>query len=291
MPAQESLSNYQLGKYLFTKEHIDADGNFGIAPQTQYKMYRDPSAEEWAEEPDYAPARDVGTLTVSHLPPEELAPQLTRRVTTNRPGMRRRPEVFQQKLRGAEGPGRIVASQAWHERYSPKDVVHLLTVGERSKAMTPTLLALGQRQAKETTGQALQASTDLSAHSQRLVDRFKEAGLVSASHETEHRNQITFLPELPVGPAGGLEGFFSTVQGLHERKRRILANRQRMGYSHDTMPEVETPIPLADVQRAKAEGREMIRSLRPRAPKTDVAPPRRSREEQSGHVPRSVRDA
>lgn len=113
--------------------------------------------------------------------------------------------------------------------------------------MVPTMLALGQRAAKETTGQDLRASTDLSRHSQRLVDRLKGAGMVPGSHETTYRNQIDFAPALPVGPPGGLEGLYSAMR----------AARQRFA------GDMEEPIPATDVERARQEGREMVRAMRP----------------------------
>ena len=251
MSAQEALSKYQLGKYLFTKERIPEGGLFsGDDPQTSYKMYREPSEGEWAEEPDYAQASDVGTLTVAHHPRQEIPPQVTRHVVRNAAAKAeaRQPGVLDSKLAGAEGCGRIVASKGWHERYSPTDIVHLMTVAKESRTMVPTMLALGQRAAKETTGRDLQPSEDLSVHSQRLVDRFKEAGVVPESHSSV-RNRIDFLPPIPTGVPGGLEGYLSRIQ----------QHKQRYGQ----MVDMEEPIPLPDVERAKAEGREIVRRARP----------------------------
>lgn len=258
MSADESLSKYQLGKYLFTREHIEEGGLWGDTAQTSYKMYRDPNAGEWAEEPDFAPARDVGTLTVSHRPPDMIPPNLLRRRVGNVAGRAemRRPGVFEHMAKGGEIPGpgsdieakRVVTSKSWKARHAPSHEVELLTVAKESRTMVPTMLALGQRAAKETTGQDLRASTDLSAHSQRLVDRLKGAGMVPSSHETEHRNQITFAPPLPVGPPGGLEGLYSAMRGARER------------WPGQPMEDL---IPATDVERARQEGREMVRAMRP----------------------------
>lgn len=258
MSAQGSLSNYQLGKYLFTKEHIEEGGLWGDTPQTSYKMYRSPSEGEEAEEPGWAPARDVGTLTVSHRPPDMIPSNLLRRRVGNVAGRAemRRPGVFEHMAQGGEMPTpgsdieakRVVTGQSWKQRHAPSHEVELLTVAKESRTMVPTLLALGQRAAKETTGQALRASTDLSRHSQRLVDRLKESGMVPSSHETEHRNQISFGPALPVGPPGGLEGLYSAMRGARQRWPK---------------QPMEEPIPAVDVERARQEGREMVRAMRP----------------------------
>ncbi len=249
MSAQGSLSHHQLGNYLFTKEHIEGGGLWDDdEAQTSYKMYRNPNAEEEAEEPGWAPARDVGTLVVSHYPPEKPLP--------NRWDVSTR----QERVPTPEEEHEETKFKGWNDRFARRDEVHLWTVAKTSRVMAPTLLALGQRQAKESTGRDLLPSDDLSVHSQRVVDRFKEAGKVSEAHETANRNNITFLPPLPVSPPGGLEGLHSAMTAARERFKPSVA--------------MEEPIPRTEVEAAKAEGREMIRSLRPRGVKATI--PRRS---------------
>jgi hypothetical protein len=276
-----SLGRYQFGKYLFTRAQ-EAEGSWWDeesdkpAPSTStYGMYREPNeleASVYAQ--GYAPAMDVGSMEVWHHPP--AVPLEERRIVGNAAAKAERrvnPPTY-----GAEGTGRFVASKSWHELHSPTDVLAEMHVDKGSRAMTTTMIGMAENAARERTGQSLQPGSSLSPHSQRLVEQMKSAGLVSPSHEYS-ANQLTFRPAMPVGPMGGIEGLFSDV----------------MHGVESGWEETPHPVPASEVEAGRQTGREIIRQMRPRpdkpVPPAPGAARPRSRQEQSGHVPRSVRSA
>jgi hypothetical protein len=111
----------------------------------------------------------------------------------------------------------------------------------------PTMLGLAQREAKASTGQDVQASSSLSTHSQRIVDKLKTAGMVPEGHESTP-NQLTFTTAWPLSTPGGLEGHLST----------LIARRKREGGGG------EEPIPATEVAAAKETGRDIVRRARPK---------------------------
>jgi hypothetical protein len=250
MPANDDdhLGRYQFGKYLFTRAHEDEgswwDEEDQPAPSTTtYGMYREPTENETTAHGGWAaPAYDVGAMEVWHHPP--AIPLEERRIVGNataRAQRRANPPTY-----GAEGTGRFVASKSWHEAYSPTDVLAEMHVDKGSRAMTTTMIGMAENAARERTGQSLQPGTSLSAHSQRLVEQMKAAGLVSRSHEYS-ANQLTFRPAVPVGPRGGIEGLFSDVQRGVEQ-----------GWK-----DIPHPVPALEVERGRQTGREIIRKMRP----------------------------
>ena len=249
MSAQGSLGRYQFGKYLFTEEHEAEDNWYDENDEpvpgtstTRYGMFRGPNERERGlYGDDWASAYDVGKMEITHTPPVEELPK--RRVVGNAAAKQERLE--NPRAIGAEGTGRVVHSRGFHERYSPTDTVDFLLVDRGSRTMVPTMLGMAQRAARENTGRDLQASTSLSSHSQKLVDKLKGAGLVPQSHE-HSANRLTFLPPMPVGTPGGLEGFFSKLM----RDRAI-------------DPDLPEPIPVPEVEAGRQEGREIVRRARP----------------------------
>jgi hypothetical protein len=243
MAADESLGAYQFGRYLFTKEREEAhprryeEGDY--PPQTRYTMARQPNeVEREGHGADYAPAFDAGTMDVLHHPAAEPLP--VNRVVGNAAGMAAHAERQQTQRANTS------YSQSFKEKHLPRDEVDFLTVEKASRLMVPTMLGLGQRAARANTGQDLQASTSLSPHSQRLVDRLKKAGMVPEEHFSIP-NEMTFTPAWPMSTPGGIEGHFST----------LMSRRKREGGG-------EEPIPATEVAAGKEEGRNRVRRMRPK---------------------------
>jgi hypothetical protein len=238
MPADESLGAYQFGRYMVTKEFTEAsertDDRVATKPYTRYVMTRQPSEVEREGLGDRnAPAFEASTMDITHHPAIEPLPP------------RDPAKVPRASWLGVAGGG-ATYSEGYKAKRLPTDEVDYLTVEKASRVMVPTMLGLGQRQAKANTGKDLRASPSLSEHSQRLVDKLKASGMVPEDHFSIP-NEMNFLPAWPVNTPGGLEGHLST---LLSRIKRDDAQ--------------EFPIPATEVAAAKQEGRNMVRRTRPK---------------------------
>jgi len=255
-----SFSEAQFGKHMVTREKFNfAGGSYDPKVDTSYTRY-----QAYAQPKDpMSGARHVGMLEVAHHPAissnlyagpvgettqSSAMPQgwNAKWAEKHAVGMPQNPKNW--AINTNDIPGQIPLFK--HRSTKPFDAVDTMIMSHEGRHMASTLLGVAG-DASIAQGRHLQASTSLSSHSQRMVNKLKDVGAVPQSHSA-HANSLDFTPSMEMPQRGGLEGLHSSL--THEAK----------SYPATAGDTAEEPIAASVARKGQRGVRNVLRAGKPR---------------------------
>ena len=263
------MNKHQFGNYMLTEEDFNFEGG-GFDPKvhnswTRYRMHKEPG-NPWGG------AKETGVLEVMHQPAmssTRYAGPVGEPTTATGPDVKpehnqgwnkrwaERTAVGQSSNRKnqftnvneVEGQIPLFLHRSTHA----SDKVDTLIMSREGRVMAPTMLGVAANRATAATGRDLQAPTNLSQHSDRMVGKLKAAGAVPAEHRRSGDfNNLNFVPARDRSIKGGLEGLHSHLTHWAERTENVPGAT------------AEVPVAASEVKRGQRTSRNVLRAGRSR---------------------------
>ena len=224
-----AVSDAQFGNYMLSRQDR-RDPEIGT---TSYHL--------WRQQNTLDPAEAVGRLDVYHRNPKAYTgyagPVGLQTSAEMDPEMQQR--GFNETWAKQQAPkhgGQIPLFQ--HESGRPRSEVNGLFMTEDARHMASTMIGVAAEHTLQERGRILESSTNLSSHSERVVEHLQGIGVVPEGQQRSH-NTITWAHPTEASVGGGLEGVHATLAGS--------------GPEDD-----ESIVPLSDVRAGQGRMRKLL---------------------------------
>jgi hypothetical protein len=256
-----SFSEAQFGKHMVTREKFNFAGDsYDPKVDTSYTRY-----QAYAQPKDpMSGARHVGMLEVAHHP------ATSHNLYAGPIGEHTQSSAMAQGW-NSKWAGKYSVGSSWNPRNEhinthdipgqiplflnrsshARDTVDLMSMAHEGRHMASTLLGVAGDESI-AQGRHLQAPTNLSVHSERMIGKLKSTGAVPESHTKSVTNSLDFVPAHEHAVSGGLEGLHSSL--THEAK----------SYPATAGDTAEEPIAASVARKGQRGVRNVLRAGKPR---------------------------